>query len=76
MDKPFIKEIVRRFRDRKEGLAEWMLTSLDIVEKSLEDVVADEQPTIDAAEVIVRSYAKYERKYRKSGEKTSGSTSQ
>ena len=67
LGKPFIKETVRH---RMEGLAEWMLTSLDIIEKSLEDVVTDEEPTIHAAEVwelVVRSYAKYERKYRKSG---------
>ena len=66
LDKPFVRETVAKFGDRKEGLAEWMLTSLEMVEKSLEETLMNEEPAIRAEEVwelVVRSNAKYERKY-------------
>ena len=41
LDKPFTVETVRKFRGRKDGLPEWMLTLLDMVEKSLEDCIVE-----------------------------------
>ena len=50
-DKEFCETTVRKLRERKEGLAEWMLTSLDMVSAALESTISDEEPAIPAEEV-------------------------
>ena len=66
LDKEFSVATVQKFKDRKEGLAEWMLTSLDMVTTALENVFSDEEPSFRARDVwalVVRAHAKYERKH-------------
>ena len=66
LDKEFCEATVRKFRDQKEGLVEWMLTSLDMVSTALENTISEEKLSIPAKEVwklVVRVHAKYERKY-------------
>ena len=43
LDQPFYMETVRKFKDRKTCLAEWIPCALDMVEKALEESVVDEQ---------------------------------
>ena len=69
---------MEEFKDRKEGLAEWMLKSLEMVERSFEETLVDEDPVVRAEavwELVVRSYAKYERKYHKSKQSDSSGRS-
>ena len=66
LDKECSVATVQKFKDCKEGLVEWMLTSLDLVTTALENIIADEEPSIPARDVwalVVRAHAKYERKY-------------
>ena len=78
LDRLFTKEIVEKLRDCKEGLAEWMPTSMEMVERSFEETLMDEDPVVGAEavwELVVRSYAKYERKYHKAKESDSSGKS-
>ena len=77
-DNPFTADTVRKFKGRKSGLAQWIMAALEMVAKSLEETVADEEvsmPSTAVWDLVDKSYAKYQRKYMKGHDEGSKSRS-